>query len=70
MNQILDLSEGDLPFLFERFWRKDKTRTSGSEHNGLGLALVRSLVEFLNFKIKTEFLNNKYLKITISGLIK
>jgi two-component system OmpR family sensor kinase/two-component system sensor histidine kinase BaeS len=33
----------DLPFIFDRFWRSDKSR-SGRTHSGLGLAIARQLI--------------------------
>jgi signal transduction histidine kinase len=35
----------DIPFVFERFWRGDKSRSRGSGGSGIGLAIVRRLVE-------------------------
>jgi signal transduction histidine kinase len=35
----------DLPYVFERFWRGDRSRSRGSGGSGLGLAIVRQLVE-------------------------
>lgn len=35
----------DLPFLFDRFFRKDKTRQQSSAGSGLGLAIAKEIVE-------------------------
>jgi len=35
----------DLPFIFDRFWRRDKSRArSAHPHSGLGLAITRQLI--------------------------
>jgi len=39
------VSEEDLPHLFERFWRGEKSRARTSGGAGLGLAITRQLVE-------------------------
>ena len=39
-NRAGEITAGDLPCLFERFWRKDAARTD-ARHHGLGLALAR-----------------------------
>lgn len=39
------ITDDDLPSVFERFWRADRSRSRVSGGSGLGLAIVRKLVE-------------------------
>jgi signal transduction histidine kinase len=39
------IAEAHLPFIFERFYRADSARTRGQGGSGLGLSIVRSLVQ-------------------------
>ena len=43
--------------IFQRFYRSEKSEELGIEGNGLGLSIVRSIVE--EFSGKIEILNNK-----------
>jgi len=44
----------DLPHVFDRFYRGDKSRTRASGGSGLGLAIVRQLVEAQHGKVWAE----------------
>jgi signal transduction histidine kinase len=44
----------DLPFVFERFWRGEKSRTRATGGSGLGLAIVKQLVELHGGRVHVE----------------
>jgi heavy metal sensor kinase len=50
----IGISEEDLPFVFERFYRADKSRSRASGGSGIGLAIVRSIVTAHGGKVKAE----------------
>ncbi|NUQ85250.1 MAG: hypothetical protein HUU11_11100 [Anaerolineales bacterium] len=43
----------DLPFIFDRFWRGDKSRTERN-HSGLGLAIAKQLIHAHGGKIEAQ----------------
>jgi len=44
----------DLPHLFERFWRAEKSRNRATGGSGLGLAIVKQLVEAHHGQVQVE----------------
>lgn len=55
---VIDNGEGipekDLPFIFERFYRVDKSRTRATGGSGLGLTIARRFVEAHGGKIEVQ----------------
>ncbi len=48
------ISPDDLPHLFERFYRADKSRSSGDGHSGLGLAICQEIADAHGGNISVE----------------
>lgn len=46
------VNEEELPYLFDRFWRKEKSRARSGGGTGLGLAIAKQLVEAQNGTIE------------------
>ena len=44
----------DLPYVFDRFWKGDKTRSRTNGGSGLGLAIARQLVSVHGGMISVE----------------
>jgi len=52
-NSNSTLMRGDLPHLFEPFWRKDAARTDGT-HAGLGLSLVEAFTRSIGGEVRAD----------------
>jgi signal transduction histidine kinase len=56
--------EADLPSIFNRFWRGEKSRSRSSGGAGLGLAIARQLVEAQGGTISAGNLTTGGLRVT------
>lgn len=65
-NETKDLTGQDVPYLFDRFWRKDPARSRGG-HAGLGLSLVKSISQMLHLHISVS-LSNQRLDISLRNV--
>jgi signal transduction histidine kinase len=50
----IGIAKEDLPYIFERFWRADRSRSRDSGGTGIGLAIARRLVELQGGQIAVE----------------
>ena len=67
-NTVDNLGPDDLPHLFERFWRKDASRTS-SEHAGLGLALAKACADSLGMTLVATMPDPATVIVSLTGRI-
>lgn len=65
-NPAPTLQPEDLARMFDRFWRKDTSRT-GTEHAGLGLALSRSFAGLLGCELQAALQDDGVLVMTLHG---
>ncbi len=54
-----ELAEKDLPFIFERFYRGEKSRSREHGGAGIGLAIVKELIEAHGGTVGAEILNDE-----------
>jgi signal transduction histidine kinase len=48
------ITEEDLPYVFDRFYKRDKSRNSAGGGSGIGLAIVKEIIELHNGTITVE----------------
>jgi len=61
------LPPGQVEHVFDPFWRADKARTATGLHCGLGLSLVRRIIEILGADIHAEVADGEF-AVHITGL--
>jgi signal transduction histidine kinase len=59
------VTEDELPYLFDRFWRKEKSRARKAGGTGLGLAIAKQLVEAQGGSIEARNLPTGGLQVQI-----
>ena len=62
----MGVPEADLPYIFDRFWRKDKSRSRVSGGTGLGLAISKQLVEAQGGSIEAHNLPEGGLQVVLT----
>ena len=61
------LTSVELEHVFDRFWRADASRSATGLHCGLGLALVRRMVEALSGRVTAKVADGLF-TVQITGL--
>ncbi|MDP4182738.1 MAG: ATP-binding protein [Bacillota bacterium] len=63
----LGISNEDLPFIFERFYRADKSRTRTTGGAGIGLAIVKTIIDAHkgNITVKSELKKGSEFAVTL-----
>ena len=64
-DQGIGISEDDLKYVFERFYRADKSRTRATGGTGIGLTIVKSIVSSHGGEVKLESKLGEGSKFTI-----
>ena len=64
------IPQADLPYVFDRFWRGDKSRSRHSGGSGLGLAIVKQIAELHQGQVSVMSPSNSGAIFTISLPVK
>ena len=59
------VADDELRYLFDRFWRKDKSRTRSAGGTGLGLAIAKQLIEAQGGTIEARNLPQGGLQVAV-----
>lgn len=62
----IGINAGDLPYIFDRFFRSDRSRTGASGGSGLGLAIVKAIVTAHGGTIHAESAPGEGTRITFT----
>ena len=54
------IPEVELPYVFERFYKLDKSRSSNKESTGLGLYIVKTIIKKHGGVIKVSSVENQF----------
>ena len=65
-NTVDEIETGKLDYLFERFYRIDKSRNSKTGGFGIGLSVVQAIVQAHNGKLSAKSEDGKSIEFTIS----
>lgn len=65
-NTVDEIETGKLDYLFERFYRMDKSRNSKTGGFGIGLSVVQAIVQAHNGKVSAKSEDGKSIEFTIS----
>lgn len=61
----LGIPKKDLEFIFDRFYRVDKSRSRKEGGNGLGLSIAKKLINSYDGIVKVDSVVNEYTKISV-----
>lgn len=64
-NSVLEIQKGSLDCLFERFYRLDSSRNSKTGGSGIGLSIVKSIVELHKGRITAKSDDGKSIVFTV-----
>lgn len=56
-NTTNNISSEDIPYLFDRFYRADKSRKDDNGSYGLGLSIAKTTINNLNGKVSVSYIN-------------